>query len=82
MNPHTLEEARAAKTRALEVFRRLAPVVGVGITTIDDGYGVRVNLREAPATGVELPEQIDGVPVQVRIVGQVSAVLPKRTQPE
>jgi hypothetical protein len=82
MNTHTLEEARAAKTRALVVFRELAPVVGVGITTIDDGYGVRVNLREAPAPGVELPEHIDGVPVQVRIVGQVSAVLPKRTQPE
>jgi hypothetical protein len=40
----------AAKAKALEVFRRLAPVVGVGITTVDGGYGVRVNLREAPAS--------------------------------
>ena len=31
MNTHTLDEARAAKTRALEVFRRLASVVGVGM---------------------------------------------------
>jgi hypothetical protein len=82
MNTHTLEEARAAKARALEVFRRLASVVGVGITTIDGGYGVRVNLREAPAPGVALPEHIDGVPVQVHIVGEISALLPKRTQPE
>ena len=71
MNKHTLDEARAAKERALEVFRRLAPVVGVGITTIDGGYGVRVNLREAPAPGIELPEHIDGVPVQVRVVGKI-----------
>jgi hypothetical protein len=71
MNTHTLEEARAAKARALEVFRQLAPVVGVGITTIDGGYGVRVNLREAPASGIELPEDIEGVPVQVRVVGEI-----------
>jgi hypothetical protein len=71
MNRHTLDEARAAKERVLEVFRRLAPVVGVGITTIDGGYGVRVNLREAPAPGIELPEHIDGVPVQVRVVGKI-----------
>jgi hypothetical protein len=71
MNTHTLDEARAAKARALEVFGRLAPVVGVGITNIDGGYGVRVNLREAPPPGVELPERIDDVPVQVRVVGTI-----------
>jgi hypothetical protein len=76
MNTHTLDEARAAKARALEVFRRLAPVAGVGITTIDGGYGVRVNLREPPAPGVELPEQINGVPVQVRVVGAIHKAQP------
>jgi hypothetical protein len=82
MNTHALEKARAAKAQALEVFRRLATVVGVGITTVDGGYGVRVNLREPPGSGVDLPEYIDGVPVQVRIVGEISALLPKRTQSE
>ena len=76
MNGHTLDEARAAKERALEVFRGLAPVVGVGITTIDGGYGVRVNLLEAPMPGVKLPQDIDGVPVQVRVVGEVHKAQP------
>jgi hypothetical protein len=71
MNTHTLDEARAAKARALEVFGRLASVVGVGITNIDGGYGVRVNLRESPPPGVELPRTIDDVPVQVRVVGTI-----------
>ena len=71
MNTHTLDEARAAKVRALEVFRRLATVVGVGITNIDGGFGVRVNLREGPAPGVLLPDRIDDVPVQVRVVGEI-----------
>jgi hypothetical protein len=71
MNKHTLDEARAAKARALKMFSQLTQVAGVGITTIDGGYGVRVNLREAPAAGVELPEAIDGVPVEVRVVGGI-----------
>jgi hypothetical protein len=71
MNTHTLDEARRAKARALEIFKPLASVVGVGITNLDGGYAVRVNLREAPAPGVELPKTIDDVPVQVRVVGPI-----------
>jgi hypothetical protein len=71
MNTHTLDQARAAKARALEVFGRLAAVVGVGITSIDGGYGVRINLREPPAPGVRLPETIDDVPVEVKVVGPI-----------
>ena len=71
MKRHTLEEARAAKARALEVFSRLAPVVGVGVTAVDGGYGVRVNLREPPPPDIELPASIDDVPVQVRVVGEI-----------
>lgn len=71
MDPHPLEKARAAKARALEVFSRLAPVVGVGVTRIDGGYGVKVNLREKPARGVRLPKRVDGVPVRVEVVGTI-----------
>jgi hypothetical protein len=46
-------------------------VVGVGITTIDGGYGVRVNLSEPAAPEVELPKEIAGVPVQVHVVGRI-----------
>lgn len=65
----TLEEARAAKARAHEVFDRLASVAGVGITRLADGYGVKVNLHAAPDAGVELPGDVDGVPVHVEVVG-------------
>jgi len=71
MGPCTLEEARAAKARAMEVFRRKATVVGVGITRIGGGYGVKVNLETSPTPNVELPETIDGVPVRVEVVGRI-----------
>ncbi len=71
MNPTTLEEARVAKARALEEFRRKLSVVGVGITRIDGGYGVKVNIETSPAPDVDLPETIDGVPVRVEVVGKI-----------
>lgn len=72
MNSHTLEDARTLKPKALEVFGENAAVVGVGITEIDGGYGLKVNLREAPQPGVELPETLDGIPVRVEIVGPIT----------
>lgn len=74
MNTHSVDEARAAKKRAMDVFKHLAPVVGIGITKIDGGYGVKVNLRDKPKATVLLPEAIDGVPVRVEVVGAI----PKR----
>jgi hypothetical protein len=65
----TLDQARAAKPRVLAVFERLAPVVGVGVTRLDGGYGVKVNLQAAPPEGTALPGTVDGVPVRVEVVG-------------
>jgi hypothetical protein len=67
---YTLEEVRAAKPRALAIFESLASVVGVGITRIGDGYGLKVNLREAPSADAPLPTEVDGVPVRLEVVGQ------------
>lgn len=71
MNGATLDEARAAKPKARAAFGRHAPVVGVGITRIDGGYGVKVNLSSAPARGASLPDLIDGVPIRVEVVGTI-----------
>jgi len=71
MSPITLDAARQAKPEALKVFGRLAQVAGVGITRIGDGYGLKVNLREPPPAGSELPGQVNGVPVRVEIVGPI-----------
>lgn len=69
MNTHTLEDVRSVKPKALRVFGEKAAVVGVGITEVEGGYGLKVNLREAPEAGVDLPKTLDGVPVRIEIVG-------------
>ena len=68
----SLEAARAAKAQALEMFETLAPVVGVGITRIGEGYGLKINLRESPEEGIELPVEVGEVPVRVEIVGPIT----------
>lgn len=65
------EDARAEKARAAEVFGQIATVVGVGITRMDDGYGLKVNLSEKPDPGVNVPEDINGVPVRVEVIGPI-----------
>ncbi|HEY5752321.1 MAG TPA: hypothetical protein VIT21_04170 [Chthoniobacterales bacterium] len=65
----TLEQARAAKMEAHDVFQRLARLTGVGITRIGRGYGLKVNVEAPPADGVALPKVIMGVPVKVEVVG-------------
>jgi hypothetical protein len=74
LSPCTLEQARAAKPRVLTVFKRLAPVVGVGITWVNGGYGVMVNLQAAPPEGTALPDRVDGVTVRVQVVGTIRAL--------
>ena len=66
----TIDEARAAKARALEIFRRLGAVASVGISRIDGGYGLKVNLRKPLRPGVP-PTTVEGVPVRVELVGTV-----------
>jgi hypothetical protein len=72
----TLDRARAAKGRALEVFQSMGTVVGVGVTRVGDGYGVKVNLEAEPATGAKLPADVDGVPVTVEVVGRLRKQMP------
>ena len=65
----TLEEARAAKSKATALLASL-PVVGVGITRIGDGYGLKVNLSESVADGA-VPNQVDDVPIKLEVVGVI-----------
>ncbi len=72
----TLEAARAAKPTVQRVFADLADVVGVGITRVGEGYGVKVNLRAPPAPQVTLPAEVAGVPVRVEVVGPIRKLAP------
>lgn len=65
---YTLEQARAAKEKAKRLF---TSNVGVGITRLDDGYAIKVNLRNPISTEETIPTSIDGVPVQVEVVGEI-----------
>jgi len=69
--PVTLDQARAAKDAALKLFSAVADVVGVGITRVGDGYGVKVNLSERPKDEAKLPTDVGGVPVKVDVVGVI-----------
>jgi len=65
---YTLEEARAAKDKAKQLF---TSNVGVGITRVNDGYAVKVNLPDPLVDQENIPTAIDGVPVQFEVVGQI-----------
>jgi hypothetical protein len=67
----SIEKARNAKQEAAALFSRFATVVGIGITKVDDGYGIKVNLQEAPPPGIVLPQSVLGVPVKIEVVGRI-----------
>ncbi len=70
--PHiSLDKAQAAKRTALRRFEKLGKVTGVGITRVKGEYAVKVNLSEPVDPGVELPTDIDGVPVRVEVTGTI-----------
>lgn len=68
--PTSLDEARAAKVKATTQFEDL-PVVGVGITRLSNGYGVKINLSEPIATDA-LPKEVDSVPIKSEVVGKIA----------
>jgi hypothetical protein len=68
MSTSTLEEARAAKQKALRTLG-LDKLGSVGITRFDGGYALKVNLENPPAS--PLPDEVDGVPVRIEVVGKI-----------
>jgi hypothetical protein len=74
----TLEKVRAAKAQALADFSALADVVGIGITTVGDAYGLKINLAALPNPPVTLPTHVDGIPVKIEVVGTISKRGPKK----
>lgn len=75
-----IEKARAAKKKAGVLLEELAPGSAVGITRVPGGYAVKVNLRERLPTGVELPREVDGVPLRIEIVGRITKRVPNTTR--
>jgi hypothetical protein len=68
-----IERARAAKTQLLEKLSALPQLGGIGLVRIGDGFGVKVNLSEPLESDENVPQEIEGVPVVIDIVGRVTA---------
>ncbi|NCT92418.1 hypothetical protein GXB85_15895 [Cellulomonas sp. APG4] len=66
-----IEQARVAKAHLRAALAGRSGVQ-VGLRRRADGYCLVVNLVE-DADGAGLPEHVDGVPVDVRVVGRVRA---------
>jgi hypothetical protein len=66
-----IEQVRAAKPKAAQIFSKLAHVNGVGITRVDEGYGLKVNLSALPEQSDLLPTEVDGIPVAVQVIGPI-----------
>jgi len=66
-----LEVARAAKSRVAQAFKGVGDVVGIGLISIGEGYGLKVNLAAEPAADTSPPRQIEGVPVRIEVVGTI-----------
>ncbi len=71
MDAPTIDEARAAKAKAVELLKGLPAVVGIGIAKLAEGYGVKINVSQETGEARSLPTSIDGVPVRVEIVGTI-----------
>jgi hypothetical protein len=71
MKGATLEEARAAKATLRAQLLGLPELRGIGIAFLKEGCAVKVLLRKLPA-GAAIPAEIDGVPVIVETVDELT----------
>jgi hypothetical protein len=67
----TLNEARGAKEKAKTDLADLPELNGIGVTKIEGGYGIKVNLKSPSSRPI--PTTFDGVPVISEISGSVIA---------
>jgi hypothetical protein len=65
------ERHAAAKREAHAAFSRHGRVAGVGITRLNGRPAIRVNFVEKPRARARMPKQIAGLPVVVKVVGEV-----------
>lgn len=64
-----LERARAAKDRLASLIDDPPALNGIGIAPFEDGYCIKINL-DRPSDD-DFPQEVDGVPVRVEVVGPI-----------
>jgi hypothetical protein len=65
------DNATQAKEKTKQILASLNVDGSVGLENLGDGFGVKINLSEPPPSEINLPQDIDGVPVRVEVVGNV-----------
>ena len=73
MNGVTLERAQAAKAILVAALAGRSELRGIGITRLECGFGVKVNLSRQPEEWT-VPDEVDGVPVIVDVVGTIHSL--------
>jgi hypothetical protein len=69
----SIDRARAAKAHLLEKIVSLPQLGGIGLVRVGQGFGVKVNLSEPLESDKIIPQEFEGVPVLIDIVGRVTA---------
>lgn len=67
-----IAQARSVKRELTASLRDAAEVNGIGLVRVDGGWAVKVNLA-FPAPHLSVPRTVHGVPVQIDVVGPISA---------
>jgi hypothetical protein len=57
----------------MRLLEKLVPGCGAGIAREGEVYVVTVNLETEPDSTLELPSEIDGVPIRFQVVGTIRA---------
>ena len=70
MNGATLAAAEAAMELLAARLAHLPELRGMGIAVLEHGFAVKLNLSRTPE-GTVMPDDVDGVPVIVDIVGTI-----------
>jgi len=67
----SIEKARKARDKAVKLFKRFGHVNGVGITRKGGDYAVKVNFEALDSKDSSIPDEIDGVPVVLHVLGAI-----------
>ena len=67
----SLEDARAVKAKLSDEIGNHPQVNGIGITRVDGGFGVKVNLERGKRQDFSVPDEIDGVRIRFERVGPI-----------
>ena len=75
----TREQAQRAKQKLETMLGNIPEFADappqVGLSLLEGGFGIKLNLAEASPAASRLPSEVDGVPVRVEVVGKARRLI-------